>query len=170
MEMATQMVIALFDDLPHAHRAIETLEEDGFDRRDISVVKKHGAKQPSGDQDEADPSVAAVAEEEAKTGSVIGGIGGLIAGLAAFAVPGVGPLLAIGPLATALGGVAMGAAAGGFIGALAEHGVPEDRARNYQARILQGDVVLTLHTNNEGAHRAEHALSRTGAREVYQAH
>jgi uncharacterized membrane protein len=168
--MATQMVIALFDDLPHAHRAIQILEEDGFDRRDISVVTKHGAAQPSGDQDDADLSVGAVAEEEAKTGGIIGGIGGLITGLAAFAVPGIGPLLAIGPLATALGGVAMGATAGGLIGALAEHGVPEDRARNYHERILQGEVVLTLHTNNEGAHRAETALSRTGAREVYQAH
>jgi hypothetical protein len=168
--MATQMVIALFDDLPHAQRAIETLEEDGFARRDISVVTRHGTERPSVDETDAGPTVASVAEEEAKTGGIIGGVGGLIAGLAAFAVPGVGPLLAIGPLATALGGAVMGAAAGGLVGALAEAGVPEDRAHHYQQRILHGDVVLTLHTNNEGARRAETALSRTGARDVYQAH
>jgi len=168
--MATQMVIALFDDLAHAQRAIEILEEDGFARHDISVVTKHGAEQPARDDIDSDPTVASVAEEEAKTGGMIGGVGGLIAGLAAFAVPGIGPILAIGPLAAALGGAAMGAVAGGIVGALAEAGVPEDRARHFQQRILHGDVVLTLHTNNEGARRAETALSRTGAREVYRAH
>jgi uncharacterized membrane protein len=168
--MATQMVIALFDDLSHAERAIQTLEEDGFNRSDISVVTKPAGKHGAA---EATPAAGrsgeSVAEEEAMTGAAIGGVGGLIAGLAAFAIPGVGPLLAIGPLAAALGGVALGAAAGGIVGALIDAGVPEARARSYEERILQGDVVLTLHTNREGATRAESALTRMGAREVYRA-
>jgi uncharacterized membrane protein len=168
--MATQMVIALFDDLAQAERAIRTLEEDGFDRRDISVVTKHEGEHAAVEQTPAaGRSDESLAEEEAITGATIGGISGLIAGLAAFAVPGVGPLLMIGPLATALGGVALGAAAGGIVGALVDAGVPQERARSYEERILQGDVVLSLHTNREGAKRAETALARMGAREVYRA-
>jgi hypothetical protein len=69
---------------------------------------------------------------------------GLVAGLAALAIPGVGPIIAAGPIFTALTGAGIGAAAGGLIGALANTGMPEEDARIYAEEVRRGGVLVIV--------------------------
>lgn len=85
----------------------------------------------------------------AAIGAGIGSVGGLLLGLAALAIPGVGPFLAAGPLAVALGSVVAGGVAGGVIGAISSVGVPEEYAREYAASIQQGSTLISVRTDAE---------------------
>lgn len=103
----------------------------------------------------------------AATGAAFGGLGGLLAGLGVLAVPGVGPLLAAGPLAGALGGMLAGGAAGGVIGGLSAIGVPEEYARDYAARIEQGHTLVSVRTDEVTADPVERILTVNGAENVH---
>ena len=115
--------------------------------------------------------MAAEVDEERMGGAVIGaGLGsvaGLLAGIAALAIPGLGPVLAAGPLATALGGMLAGGAVGGIIGALATVGVPEEYAREYATSIEQGSTLVTVHTDPLGRDAVERVLVAHGGRDVH---
>ena len=98
--------------------------------------------------------------------AAIGGMAGFIAGIVALAIPGIGPVIAAGPLAMALTGAAAGAATGGLIGVMTNDGVPEDAAKRYSRAIGAGHVMVTVRA---GAGRADHAaaiLDRSGAIEI----
>ncbi len=103
----------------------------------------------------------------AATGAALGGLGGLLVGLGVLAVPGVGPLLAAGPLAGALGGLLAGGAAGGVIGGLSAIGVPEEYARDYAARIEQGHTLVSVRTDEVTADPVERILTVNGAENVH---
>jgi len=82
---------------------------------------------------------------DAGIGAAIGGVGGLLlSAVGAITLPVIGPILAAGPIAAALTGAGIGAAAGGLIGALTEHGVPEEHARFYAEGVRRGDVLVTV--------------------------
>ncbi|MFO7170633.1 MAG: hypothetical protein DIU80_021600, partial [Chloroflexota bacterium] len=90
--------------------------------------------------------------------------GAVIAGLVALAVPGIGPLLAIGPLAAALGGAAVGGALGGLIGSLSGLGIPTEQAREYEEAVRSGKAIVTVIAHDdELAASAERALGEQGA-------
>jgi hypothetical protein len=80
---------------------------------------------------------------------VLGGVGGLLVGLGVLAIPGIGPVLAAGPLATTLLGAGVGAAAGGLIGSLIDLGIPEEEAKYYAEGLRRGGAVVTVHTSDE---------------------
>jgi hypothetical protein len=82
----------------------------------------------------------------AATGGVLGGALGLLAGIGALAIPGVGPLIAAGPLLAALSGVAAGATLGGVAGGLIGLGIPEIEAKRYENRIAEGNILISVHT------------------------
>jgi hypothetical protein len=103
----------------------------------------------------------------AATGVAIGGLGGLLVGLGVLAVPGIGPLLAAGPLAGALGGLLAGGAAGGVIGGLSAIGVPEEYARDYAASIEQGHTLVSVRTDEVTADPVERILTVNGAENVH---
>lgn len=103
----------------------------------------------------------------AATGAAIGGLGGVLVGLGVLAVPGIGPLLAAGPLAGALGGLLAGGAAGGVIGGLSAIGVPEEYARDYAARIEQGHTLVSVRTDEVTADPVERILTVNGAENVH---
>lgn len=103
----------------------------------------------------------------AATGAAIGGLGGLLVGLGVLAVPGIGPILAAGPLAGALGGLLAGSAAGGLVGGLSAIGVPEEYARDYAARIEQGQTLISVRTDEFYADAAERILTANGADDVH---
>lgn len=86
-------------------------------------------------------------EINAQRGAVVGGVTGLAVGLAALAIPGIGPILAAGPIVAALTGLVTGAVAGGLLGGLLHAGVPEEQARAYADRIAQGEVLVTVQTD-----------------------
>lgn len=96
----------------------------------------------------------------AVAGASIGGLAGLLVGAAALAIPGVGPFIAAGPIAAALGGMVAGSAAGGVIGALSSVGVPEEYARHYAARIDEGQSLVSVRTTAETRAVVEQVLNR----------
>lgn len=79
------------------------------------------------------------------TGGVVGGTLGLLAGIGALAIPGVGPFTAADPIMGALAGLGVGGAVGGLIGALVGMGIPEYEAKRYEGRIKDGGVLLSVH-------------------------
>jgi stress response protein YsnF len=96
----------------------------------------------------------------AGVGAAVGGLGGLLVGLAALAIPGVGPVLAAGPLAAALAGAGIGAVAGGLIGALTDAGVPEEQAGLYAEGVRRGGTLVTVSAADGEADRIVDILER----------
>jgi hypothetical protein len=130
---------ALFDSHDDAERAVAALNESGFGNDDISVVTSN----PDGSHTADGAAAGAV------TGAGIGAIaGGLLAGLGLMTIPGVGPVLASGWLASAAGGALAGAVAGGavggLIGAMTDDGVSEDDAHVYAEGVRRGGVYVSV--------------------------
>ena len=152
-----KIIAALFEHRTEAHSAVEDLVAHGFARDDIGVIAHddtHGASHVTPDDG---PSGLA---QGAGIGAAVGGIGGLVLGLAALTVPGIGPVLAAGPLAMALLGTGVGAATGGLIGALVDMGIPEEHAHYYGEGLRRGSTLVTVATTHERAEEAITVLSR----------
>jgi hypothetical protein len=100
-------------------------------------------------------------------GGVIGGTLGLLAGIGALAIPGVGPLIAAGPIMGALAGLGAGGAVGGIVGALVGLGIPEFEAKRYEGAIKGGGVLISVHCDtSEDVTAAKHGLRETGAKDI----
>jgi uncharacterized protein (TIGR02271 family) len=141
--VAGETVVGLFADLPAAERGIEGLKAAGFSEQQIGVAVRD--KQQQQDLTEGTGTQAAEgATTGAVSGGVLGGVVGLLAGVGALAIPGIGPIIAGGALASTLAGAGIGAAAGGIIGALAGMGVPEEDARHFERGFQQGGVLVTV--------------------------
>ena len=168
--------IATFDSRASAEDAINRLHTDlGIDDDEISYVSKN----TEGDVQEvsADEVTDTTAAEGAQRGAVIGGSIGAIAGLATVAgiIPVIGPIFAAGPLIAALGlgagalgttaaGALTGAAAGGLIGALVNMGVTKERAKEYEDRVMAGNVLVAVHAE-EGS-GIEAVMTDSGATDI----
>jgi uncharacterized protein (TIGR02271 family) len=87
---------------------------------------------------------------------------GLLAGVGALAIPGIGPIIAGGTLASTLAGAGIGAAAGGLLGALVGLGVPEDDARHFDEGFQAGGVLVTVNAGSR-ADEARECLYGSGA-------
>ena len=100
-------------------------------------------------------------------GGAIGGTLGLLAGIGALAIPGVGPFIAAGPIMATLAGLGVGGAVGGLIGALVGMGIPEYEAKRYAGRIKEGGVLLSVHCDtSEEIKEAKELLKQTGAQDI----
>lgn len=103
----------------------------------------------------------------AGAGGVTGGVLGLLAGIGALAIPGVGPLIAAGPIMAALSGVAVGAAIGGVAGALIGMGIPEFEAKRYEDRIKGGNILMAVHSEStEGTSKVKAIFKAEGAEDI----
>ena len=103
-------------------------------------------------------------------GGAIGGTLGLLAGIGALAIPGVGPFIAAGPIMGALAGLGVGGAVGGLVGALVGMGIPEYEAKRYEGRLKEGGVLLSVHCDtSDEITRAKDILKRTGATDIASA-
>ena len=106
----------------------------------------------------------------AGSGAVLGGTLGLLAGIGALAIPGVGPLIAAGPIMATLAGIGVGGAVGGFTGALIGIGIPEYEAKRYEGLIKEGRILLSVHCDNsDWVKRAKGILERTNAEDISSA-
>jgi len=163
----TQTVVGLFDDMSDAQRAVTQLESTGISGSDINIVAGNESGRYDNYTGGTDAgSVAKGAAGGAGAGAAIGGGLGLVAGLTALAIPGFGPIIAAGPIAAALTGGAIGAAAGGMIGGLRKAGVPEHHANMYAEGVRRGHVLVTVSTTEDLADRAADILDSAGARDV----
>jgi uncharacterized protein (TIGR02271 family) len=161
-------VIGVFDNSSEARAAVERMIDAGIDRDEISLVTRDSDHEKIRADATEHKSGAA---KGAGVGAALGGVGGLIAGLAGLAIPGIGPILAAGPIAAALagalGGAGLGAAAGGLIGALTDMGVPEEDARHYEDQVRQGKILVTVRADNDNeADRASEIMLVQGAVDV----
>jgi uncharacterized protein (TIGR02271 family) len=138
----TTTLVALYDDIATARRVVNDLVNHGFDRNDISLIARDANDEyrnyVSDDYDDTSTEAA----EGAGIGAVVGGIGGLLVGLGALAIPGVGPVIAAGPIVGALTGAGVGAIAGGIIGALVDMGLPEEEAHYYAEGLRRGGILV----------------------------
>jgi len=92
---------------------------------------------------------------------------GWLVGIGALAIPGVGPLIAAGPIMAALAGMGVGAAAGGFGGALIGLGIPEYEAKRYEGRIKGGNILMSVHTDDgKERARAREIFTKAGAEDI----
>src|SRR5689334_20864407 len=168
-------VIGIFHNENDAQSAVSGLLERGFTRDDIGYIsrdRREGSDVPGKERfamDRGEKKSGAAAG--AGVGAAIGGVGGLLAGLAGLVIPGIGPLLAAGPIAAALGGAGVGAVAGGvtggIIGALTDMGVPENEAKEYEEGVRRGGTLLTVRAEDDGAaERAAEIMSAHSATDV----
>ena len=103
----------------------------------------------------------------ATSGAVIGGGLGWLAGIGALAIPGLGPLIAAGPIVAALAGAGAGGAIGGLAGALVGVGIPEYEAKRYEGRVKEGGILLSVHCDDsKWTSRAKDILKQTGGQDV----
>ena len=103
----------------------------------------------------------------ATTGGVVGGTLGLLAGIGALAIPGVGPLIAAGPIMATLAGLGAGGAVGGLVGALVGMGIPEYEAKRYEGAVKGGGTLLSVHCDtSDQIDTAKAALKETGASDI----
>jgi hypothetical protein len=167
--MANTAVYGLYKDRRGVEEAVESLKRSGFRNTDISVLfpDNHGSKDFAHEKNTKAPEGTATG---AGTGAVIGGTLGWLAGIGALAIPGVGPLIAAGPIVAALTGVGVGGAIGGLTGALIGMGIPEYEAKRYEGRVKEGGMLLSVHSDNsEWTSKAKEILQRTGAEDVSSA-
>jgi hypothetical protein len=171
-------VIGVFDTIQAAETAIQSLADHGLDRSQISVVANDASGEYRETRAVGESRAAKDAGKGAVGGGVIGGVLGLLVGLGALAIPGIGPVLAAGPLAAAAGtaaaaigtaaaGAGLGAAAGGLLGALVGAGVPEEHAHVYAESVRRGGTLVSVHPENDyQADLAERLLTENHAIDV----
>ncbi|MNX47729.1 Heat induced stress protein YflT [compost metagenome] len=139
----TEKIVGVFQTEDEATRAILQLKDQGFRAEDISIVAKDRRHVSSINEETGTKSPEGIATGAA-AGGVLGGVTGLLAGLGALAIPGVGPILAAGPIAAALTGAALGAGAGGLVGGLIGLGVPEEQAHEYDGMVNEGRILVLI--------------------------
>lgn len=165
-------VIGLFDNRAEAESVVHSLLGEGFRRDDISVM----SKKIEGRDDRQGETVAYVEEDGeeqikdmakgAGTGAAIGGLAGLLLSLTAVAIPGIGPVLAAGPLAAVIAGAGIGATAGGLISGLTRLGVPEEDANYYAEGVRRGGTLVSVEASDERAEAAVRIMKHHGAVEI----
>lgn len=171
--------VGVFSHYRDAEAALNELRTSGFPMHKVSVVAQDtgGRKDVAGAgmSDRPGKEAGEGAKAGAVAGAATGGLIGLIGSLSALTIPGIGPIVAGGALASVLAdtlvGGAIGAAAGGLIGALVGLGVPEDRARGYNERVSRGDYLVLVEGTDDEIRAAEAILSRGGIQDwgIYDA-
>jgi len=156
-------VLGLAADASMADRIVTSLKSAGFRNDDISALfpDKQGTRDFAHETNTKAPEGAVAG---ASVGGVVGGTLGLLAGIGALAIPGIGPLIAAGPIMAALSGLAAGAALGGLSGGLIGLGVPEVEAKQYEAKVKDGNILISVGCGSSataGNHRdIDHLIRR----------
>src|ERR1700686_2654663 len=159
-------VFGIYRNSADAERAVDALVRAGFSNQDISVLlpDKQSSKEFAHEKNTKAPEGTTTG---VASGGVIGGTLGLLAGIGALAIPGLGPFIAAGPIMGALAGLGVGGAVGGLIGALVGMGIPEYEAKRYEGRIKAGGVLLSVHCDtSEQITLAKDILKQTGAEDI----
>jgi hypothetical protein len=159
-------VFGIYTTRESVERAVDTFLRSGFTTSDVSVLlpENLGGKPLATHKDTKAPEGATAG---GGAGAVVGGTLGLLAGIGALAIPGVGPFIAAGPIMAALAGIGVGGAVGGFAGALIGMGIPEYEAKRYEGRIQKGGILLSVHCDtSDQVKRGKEILKNTGAEDI----
>lgn len=149
-----------------AERAVDRLIAAGFASTDISVLlpDSKSTKEFAHHKDTKAPEGATVG---VTAGGAIGGTLGVLGGIGALAIPGVGPFIAAGPIMAGLAGLGVGGAVGGLVGALVGMGIPEYEAKRYEGRVKDGGTLLSVHCDtSDEITKAKELLKNTGADDI----
>lgn len=160
-------VYGVFTDRDEVEKAVDRLRKDGFNSRDISVVfpDRELNKEFAIEKNTKAPEGALAG---GGTGLLVGGALGWLVGIGSLAIPGVGPLIAAGPIVAALAGAGVGSAIGGIAGALIGLGLPELEAKRYEEEIKRGRILVSVHCDSVGmAHSARKVLEDAGGKSVF---
>ena len=164
--MAAKAVFCIVNSDVQAIRIVEDLKAAGFSNNDVSALfpDKQGSRDFAHEQGTKAPEGATAG---AGAGAVLGGALGWLAGIGALAIPGVGPLIAAGPIMAALSGAAVGAATGGITGALVGYGMPEIEAKRYEGKVRGGNILLSVHAeDSEQVDRAKEIFKQHRAEDI----
>lgn len=161
--------IGTFSSKQKAEKALNQLRSSGFAMDRVSVLAKDSDRSESIGgastmTDRGDNEAQEGTGIGAVTGTVLGGVGGLLVGLEALIIPGIGPFLAAGTIATTLAGAGIGAAGGALVGALTGAGIPEEDAQLYSEQISRGDYLVMLEGSQKEIDRAGSILQTSGIR------
>ena len=157
-------VIGVFHDISAAENAVKALRDKGFKDNEISIIAKDEQKRQSGSGDMetgGEMGTDGIGDGTA-WGAGLGGVAGLLAGAGALAIPGIGPIIAAGPLA----GVLSGAVTGGVAGGVIDLGIPEERGQQYEEELKQGGVLAVIETSSDKVNDASSILRQNGAKDV----
>jgi uncharacterized membrane protein len=172
--MNQNVISAVFDSRSEAEAAVQELRSAGVDTSSLSVVGRDEERTTVRDGD------GQVTDDDAGEDAVKGALGGAglgaILGIAALAIPGVGPLAAAGAIASsaipgaAAIGAGAGAVAGGLGGYLKDHGVSEEDANYYEGRINEGGIFVSVDGSNNSvpAEQVREILMRNGGHSASQ--
>lgn len=141
----SQTVIGLFRSREQAEEAIRELKVRDFDENDISLISRNDEAKVGGNKGERMSFDNQNLTDGTATGGAIGGLAGLLAGAGALLIPGIGPIIAAGPLAGALTGIVTGGIAGGLI----DYGIPEEEGQRYEEEINRGSILVAVETDDE---------------------
>lgn len=143
-------VSALFDTYDEVTAAVDGLADMGVPSKEISVLTQHA-------------DFATKMAESAGLGAAIGSVGGILASLAAIAVPGLGAIMGVGWLVPVLLGAAAGGVAGGIVGSLRGAGIKDDLAQIYAEGVRRGSTLVAARVHDDEATQAISILNRCGA-------
>ena len=149
-----------------AATAVDGLLAAGFRNEDVSVLMQDnvGTKDFAHEKQTKAPEGTVTG---ALAGGALGGTLGLLVGIGALAIPGLGPFIAAGPIMATLAGIGSGGMVGGVIGALVGMGIPEYEAKRYEGRIKEGGILFSVHCDdNEWVSKAKEILKHYGAEDI----
>ncbi|HWF11765.1 MAG TPA: quinol:electron acceptor oxidoreductase subunit ActD [Bryobacteraceae bacterium] len=159
-------VFGIYQTRGGAEEAVDALRRGHFRNTDISALfpDNAGTKDFAHEKNTKAPEGATTG---AASGAVAGGVLGWLAGVGMLAIPGIGPLIAAGPIVAALAGAGALGAFGGIVGALVGMGIPEYEAKRYEGRVKHGGILLSVHCDDhQWVKRAEEILRSTGAEDI----
>lgn len=159
-------VFGIYKSGESAERAVDSIIAAGFPSSDISVLLPD-TRSTKAFAHEKDTKAPEGTTAGVTAGGAIGGTLGLLAGIGALAIPGVGPLIAAGPIMAGLAGLGIGGAVGGIVGALVGMGIPEYEAKRYEGQVKGGGTLLSVHCDtSEEISQAKDLLKSTGATDI----
>ncbi|MEO8205504.1 MAG: general stress protein [Chthoniobacterales bacterium] len=162
----SKSVIGIVTSRQQTEQTVQNLQAAGFPVSDISIL----IPDTDGERDFGHIKASKAPEGAttgAATGGVVGGVLGLLAGIGALAIPGVGPLIAAGPIMAALSGLGAGALAGGLVGGLVGLGIPEIEAKRYEEKLKSGNYFIAVHTDDgDQITLAKEVLKNSGAEDI----
>lgn len=159
-----ETIVGVFYDRSDAEEAVEEIRNRGYTEDEISIVAREDTLQDDVETDDDDGS--SMFDHDlttgTSTGGALGGLAGLLVGAGALAIPGIGPILAVGPIAAGLTGVV----AGGLVGGLVDLGIPQDRSERLEDEVRQGGILAIIEAEDEESEEISDTLRDFGAKDV----